>query len=115
MDSICITELEVSFHVGVPAEERSKPQRLLISVEMQRDLQPAGATDDLQQTINYYQVVQRILKLGEDREWKLIEALAEEIAGIILREFGAQAAVVEVKKFIIPQAQSVSVRIRRPT
>ena len=115
MDSIRIIDLEVFFRIGVPDEERAKPQRLLISIEMERDLYAAGETDDLKQTINYYDVVQRILKLGENREWRLIEALAEEIAEIVLREFNAEAAIVEVKKFIIPQAQSVSVRIRRPT
>src|SRR5436190_255446 len=113
MDSIRVTDLEVFFRVGVPEEERAKPQRLLISIEIERDLRFAGATDDLRKTTNYFAVVQRILGLGEGREWKLIEALAEEIATIVLREFEARSVVVEVKKFIIPQAQSVSVKIHR--
>ena len=114
MDSICISDLEVFFRVGVPDEERAKPQRLLISIAMERDLRAAGATDDIGKTINYFAVVQRILKLGQNREWKLIQALAEEIATIVLKEFGATATVVEVKKFIIPEAQFVSVKIHRP-
>jgi 7,8-dihydroneopterin aldolase/epimerase/oxygenase len=114
MDSIRVTDLEVFFRVGVPPEERAKPQRLLISVEIHRDLRFAGASDDLNKTTDYFAVVQRILKLGESREWKLIEALAEEIATIVLKEFEAKSVVIEVKKFIIPQAQSVSVKIHRP-
>ena len=114
MDLIRISELEVFFRVGVPTEERTKPQRLLISVQMERDLKAAGESDDLSKTIDYASVSQRILTLGAGREWKLIEALAEEIAGIVLKEFGAVRATVEVKKFIIPQAQSVSVSVTRP-
>jgi len=81
---------------------------------MERDLRAAGSTDDLGKTIDYYAVSQRILKLAEGREWKLIEALAEEIATIARQEFGAFNVSVEVKKFIIPQAQHVSVTVYRP-
>lgn len=114
MDAIRVTDLEVFFHIGVPAEERAKPQRLLISIEMERNLRFAGVSDDLSKTTDYFAVVQRVLGLGQGREWKLIEALAEEIATIVLKEFEARSVVVEVKKFIIPQAQSVSVKIYRP-
>ena len=114
MDLIRISDLEVFFRVGVPEEERAKPQRLLITIEMERDLRAAGSTDDLGKTIDYYAVSQRILKLGEGREWKLIEAVAEEIATIALKEFRALSVSVEVKKFIIPQAQHVSVTLHRP-
>jgi FolB domain-containing protein len=113
MDTIVIRHLEVFYHVGVPDEERAQPQRLLITVEMSRDFRRAAATDDLAHTINYYAVSQRLLTLGEGRSWKLIETLAEEVAGILLNEFGATAASVEVRKFIIPEARHVAVKIHR--
>src|SRR5438552_397884 len=114
MDSIRIADLEVFFRVGVSDEERARPQRLLISINLGRELRFADASDDLRKTNDYFAVVQRILGLGEGSEWKLIEALAEEIAAILLEEFGSPGVVVEVKKFIIPQAQSVSVTVYRP-
>ena len=80
---------------------------------MDHDFRRAAAGDDLNHTINYYAVTQRLLKLGEARSWKLLETLVEEIAGIVLREFGASAVTVEVKKFIIPEAKNVAVSIRR--
>jgi FolB domain-containing protein len=113
MDTIIIRELEVSYHVGVPDEERARPQRLLLTVEMERDVIRAADSDDLSHTINYYAVSQRLLKLGEGRSWKLIETLAQEIAWIIVREFDAHAATVEVQKFIIPEARHVAVKVRR--
>ena len=39
---------------------------------------------------------------------------AHTFAALVLREFGARRVHVEVKKFIIPEARHVSVRIVRP-
>ena len=114
MDTITIQDLEVRYHIGVPDEERVQSQRLLLTIVMEHDIRRAAAGDDLEHTINYYSVSQRLLKLGEGRSWKLLETLAEEIAGIVLREFGATAVGVEVKKFIIPETRHVAVSIRRP-
>ncbi|MBM3849932.1 MAG: dihydroneopterin aldolase [Verrucomicrobia bacterium] len=114
MDTITLRDLEVHYHIGVPDEERVHPQRLLISVEMETDIRPAAAGDDLAHTINYYAVSQRLLGLGRGRSWRLIETLVSEIADLVLREFGARRVHVEVRKFIIPEARHVSVRITRP-
>jgi len=114
MDTITLRDLEVHYHIGVPDEERVHPQRLLISVEMETDIRRAAAGDDLAHTINYYAVSQRLLGLGQGRSWRLIETLVSEIADLVLREFGARRVHVEVRKFIIPEARHVSVRITRP-
>ncbi len=113
MDRIVIKDLEVFYKVGVPDEERRAPQRLLLTVELEHDFTAAAKSDDLTTTINYFAVSQRLLAFGDGREWKLIEALAVEIAETVLREFSAAAIEVEVKKFIIPQAGYVSVRTAR--
>ncbi|MEO5804185.1 MAG: dihydroneopterin aldolase [Verrucomicrobiota bacterium] len=112
MNTIIIKDLEVFYHVGVPDEERAQPQRLLISVEMEHDFSDAAQTDDLKKTIDYFAVAQRLLKFGEGRNWKLIEKLASEIATLVIQEFHANTATVEVKKFIIPEAQFVAVRFK---
>jgi FolB domain-containing protein len=113
MDLIVIKDLEVFYHVGVPDEERSAPQRLLLTIELELNFDAAAKKDDLSATIDYHAVAQRLLRFGEGREWKLIESLAVEVAETILREFGAAAIEVEVKKFILPQTAYVSVRVAR--
>jgi 7,8-dihydroneopterin aldolase/epimerase/oxygenase len=113
MDQIVIKDLEVFFCVGVTEAERSAPQRLLLTIELQHRFDEAAKNDNLSATIDYFAVAQRLLAHGEGRQWKLIETFAVELADTVMREFGAAAIAVEVKKFIIPQAAYVSVRVAR--
>ena len=113
MDKIIINDLEVFYRIGVSEEERAAPQRLLISLEMTRDVSAAAAADDLTKTIDYYAVTRRLLAFGERRSWKLLEKLAADIAGLILVEFTPDIVSVEVKKFIISEARHVAVQLSR--
>jgi FolB domain-containing protein len=113
MDKITICDLEVFYCVGVPDEERATPQRLLITIEMEHDCSAAAAGDDLGETIDYFAVSQRVLRFGEGTHWKLIETLAVDLAQMVVEEFNPGRVTVEVKKFVIPQARFVSVRVTR--
>jgi len=113
MDKIRITDLEVSYQVGVTEEERAKPQRLLLSIEMDHDFTLAISRDNLAETIDYSAVSQRRLRCGDGCHWQLIETLAADIAAMILDEFSPKSVCVEVKKFVVPQAAHVSVTVRR--
>ena len=113
MDTITLCELEVYYCVGVPDSERAQPQRLLLTIELTHDFTVAVAADDLNRTIDYYAVSQRLLRYGEGRSWRLIEKLAAELAEMLLTEFQPATVCVEVKKFIIPEARHVAVRLTR--
>jgi dihydroneopterin aldolase len=113
MSRISIVDLEVFYCVGVTDEERAKPQRLLITVDMNFDFSSAAVSDRIEKTINYFELAQRLLKYGEGRSWKLLEKLAANIADLIMAEFKPQAVIIEVKKFPIPQARFVSVSLTR--
>ena len=113
MSFITIVDLEVFYRVGVPDAERMNPQRLLLTVEMETDFAAAAASDGIADTVDYFAVTRRLLKLGEGREWRLIEKLATDIADTVLGEFQPQAVTVEIKKFIIPQARHVSVTLTK--
>jgi FolB domain-containing protein len=113
MDEIIIKDLEVYYRVGVTEEERNKPQRLLLTVEMKRSFAAAARGDDLEQTINYYTVAQWLLRFGDGRSWNLIETAAVAIAEMILLKFGPQKVGVEMKKFVVPEAAYVAVRVSR--
>jgi FolB domain-containing protein len=113
MDTITIKDLSVLCRIGVPDQERANPQRLLITVEMSGDFSRAAQSDEIDHTINYYDVSQRITTLCATQSFKLIERLADEISRILLSEFQAEEATVEVKKFILSNARHVSFRLTR--
>jgi len=113
MSKISIVDLEVSYCVGVTDEERAKPQRLLLTIDMALDFSSAAVSDRIEKTINYYEVSRELLEYGEGRSWKLIEKLAANIADLIMARYKPQAVQIEVKKFSIPQARHVSVTFTR--
>jgi dihydroneopterin aldolase len=114
VDQIIIQDLEVFYRVGVPDQERAQPQRLLLTVELEHDFAAAAQADDLEKTIDYAHLSRRLLGFGDDRHWKLIETLAADLATMILREFKPGGVTIEVKKFVLPEARWVAVRVRRP-
>jgi 7,8-dihydroneopterin aldolase/epimerase/oxygenase len=109
MSKITIVDLEVHYCVGVTDEERAKPQRLLLTVDMNLDFSSAAVSDRIERTINYQTVADELLRFGEGRSWKLVEKIVDSIADRILAEYKPQGVMVEVKKFSIPQARFVSV------
>jgi 7,8-dihydroneopterin aldolase/epimerase/oxygenase len=113
MSKITIVDLEVFYCVGVTDEERAKPQRLLLTVDMSYDFSSAAVSDRIEKTINYRKVADDLLKFGEGRSWKLLEKLVANVADLVLNQYGPEEVYVEVKKFVIPQAQYVSVSLSR--
>jgi 7,8-dihydroneopterin aldolase/epimerase/oxygenase len=114
VDKIVIKNLETEAHIGVTESERAQTQRLLITVELERDLAEAGRTDMESTTTPYDVVADMIHKIVAKRPRKLVEAVAGEIAEEILSHKMALAVTVEVKKFSIPRSEYVSIQIHRP-
>jgi dihydroneopterin aldolase len=113
-DLIRVIDLEVFALVGVPDEERHERQRLLVSVEISCDTFPhAAGTDNLAWTIDYADVAGHIKSVAAKRSRKLLETLAEELAVDLLKTFPIKKIALEIKKFILPDAQYVSVKIER--
>jgi dihydroneopterin aldolase len=112
-DKIIIEDLEVRSRIGITAAERRKPQRLLVSIEMEHPLRKPGTTDDLRHTIDYDAVSRRVRALAGRGQRNLIERLAEEVAALLIKEFRAKAARVSVKKFILPKTRHVAVSVER--
>jgi dihydroneopterin aldolase len=113
VDTIVISDLEVHLRVGVADEERRQPQRLLLTVELCSDFRGAIATDSIADTIDYFRVSQALLEFGEGKEWRLIEKLGGDIAEMLLSKFKPSRVTVEVKKFVLPRARFVAVRLTR--
>ena len=113
MSFITIVDLEVFYRVGISEEERAKPQRLLLTLDVKFDFSSAAVSGRIGRTIDYYEITQRLLKLGESRNWRLIESVATDVADKILSEFHPESVTIEVKKFSIPEARYVSVSLTK--
>jgi FolB domain-containing protein len=113
MGKIAIVDLEVHYCVGVTDQERAHPQKLLLTVEMNLDFTGPALTDRVEKTINYQKVADDLLQFGQGRSWRLLEKLVSNLADRILTEYEPDNVVVEVKKFVIPQARYVSASLSR--
>jgi 7,8-dihydroneopterin aldolase/epimerase/oxygenase len=113
MSKIAIVDLEVYYRVGVTDEERAKPQRLLVTVDMSLDFSAASVSDRIERTINYQAVADELLRFGEGRSWRLLEKLVTNLADRIMMQHAPEEVTVQVKKFSIPQARYVAVSTGR--
>lgn len=112
-DRIHIEQLEIEANVGVPDAERATPQRLLLNITVTPATPFRGLGEELDRTIDYAAVCDAVTVFLRGRSFKLIETLADEVAMLINRQFGAERVEVEVRKFILPQTAYVAVRTVR--
>ena len=98
MDRIFIRDLAVRCIIGIYPDERREKQDVIINIEMHCDLQKAGHSDELKDTVDYKSIKKAVLKLVEGSRFQLIEALAEKIAEIALAEEKVQQVVVTIDK-----------------
>ena len=112
-DEIEIRRLEVETHIGVPDEERANAQKLWISTRM-RPLQGfSGLHDKVENTVDYHEVSLKIAELAASRPRKLIETLANDLAGMLMSSYPLESVDIKVEKRILPDADFVAVKIHR--
>jgi len=114
-DRILIKGLRCSAHVGVPESERRRRQRVLLDLELALDLRKAGRSDRVKHTVDYAAVAREVKKLMEGRPFILVEAMAELVAGLILKRFRVKGVTVRIRKFSVSGTKSVGVEIVRPS
>lgn len=112
-DEIQIIGMKLPVHIGVPDTERAELQVVEADVIMRLRCPCDELRDDLAGTIDYAAVDVRLRELAASRPRRLIETLAADIAMCVLREFGAAAVTVELKKRILPDVAHVAVRLHR--
>ena len=113
-DLIHIEALEVRSCIGVPEEERAAPQRLTVTLTLEPNADFRALGDRIEATVDYAAVCEAVKALAAERPRRLVETLAEEIAGALLGRFAIRRVEVEVRKFILPETDYVAIRIDRP-
>lgn len=87
MDKIYVNQMEFYGYHGVFAEENRLGQRFKVDLTISLDLKKAGKTDELRYSVNYGELFRVCKEIVEGKPYKLVEAIAEKIAGTVLKEF----------------------------
>ena len=98
VDRIFLTALSAEAIIGIYDWEREVRQRVEVDLEMWMDLTAAAASDSIDDTLNYKAVAKRVLAFVQESRFRLVEALAGEIARILLAEFSIERVRVTVHK-----------------
>jgi dihydroneopterin aldolase len=114
MDKIFLSALNVECIVGIWEWERRVKQRVVIDIEMATDIRKAAASDHIDDTIDYKAVAKRILAFVGESQYQLVETLTDNIAKVIITEFGVSWVKVRLnKQGAIRFARDVGILIER--
>ncbi len=116
-DRIALTGLRVRGRHGVLAAERADGQDFVVDAVLEVDLRPAGASDDLADTLDYGVLASQLAAVVAGEPVDLIETLAARLAEVCLADGRVVSVEVTVHKPAAPIELSftdVSVTVIRP-
>jgi len=114
MDIIFIDDLRLSTLIGIYPREKCIAQTVEISLQIGTKTTGAGASDDIEDTIDYAVVVGRLRSELAQRHFNLLEKLAEYVASLLLDDFGARWVRVSIAKIgVMRDVRRVGVSIER--
>lgn len=114
MDKIFLSALSVECIVGIWEWERRVKQTVVIDIEMAADIRKAAATDRIDDTIDYKKVAKRLIAFVGESQFQLVETLTEQIAKVVITEFGVPWVKVHLnKRGAIRGARDVGIEIER--
>lgn len=87
MDKIVLKNLGFYGYHGVLKEENVLGQKFFVDIILHVALKNAGKSDNVQDTVNYALVYNIAKEIVENKKYNLIEAVAEDIASSVLKEF----------------------------
>jgi len=113
-DRIFLNQLRTECIVGIWEWERQVKQAVILDVEMAADIRKAALSDNIEDTIDYKKVSKRLLSFVGESQFQLVETLTENIAKIIVTEFGVSWVRVRLnKQGAIRNSRDVGIMIER--
>lgn len=111
-----LSGLEVFGHHGVEEDEQRLGQLFLFDVQL--EVGERGASDRLDEAVDYTQVASAIRELSGEQRFDLLEALATRTADLLMERFAPESLRVRVRKpQVKPAGMSVeysAVTVERP-
>ena len=104
-----IRELRCTALVGVLDEERERPQPIAFDIDLERPIDVAARSDDLNATTNYAAVTALAVRVAQDGHVQLLETLAHRVADEILHsDPDVHSVTVVVRKLRPPVQEDVA-------
>ncbi len=116
MGTIDIFGIRVVGRHGALPEEQLRSQPFEIDLRLEADLTKAAASDRLEDTVDYGLLTEAVARTVELESYRLLERLADRIAGVCISLSGVTAVEVSVRKLRPPipvHVSSVGVTLRR--
>jgi len=114
VDQVLIEGLSLETVIGVYDWERTVRQRLELDLELGTDIRPAARDDDLDRTLDYAAICQRLADYADANAHGLVETFAERVAALLIEEFGVRQLRLTVRKpGAVAAARAVGIRIER--
>ena len=114
MDTVYVHGLTVETVIGIFDWEREIKQKVVLDIEMAVDISPSAATEDIDRTVSYKDVSDRLTQFVQASEFLLVETMAEEIAALVLAEYPVPFVRIKLgKPDAIANAADVGVIIER--
>lgn len=108
-DKLLVEDVRFWARHGLSKEEQSVGTWFSVDAELAVDLRPAALSDDVASTVDYGQVMQRIVEIGTKNRVNLLERLAALVSEALLREFPTSQVRVRVRKLTPPLGGLVGV------
>ncbi len=107
MDRILIDDLRVMTVIGALPHEREIAQPIRIDLSIGVDLHEAGRSDELNATVHYGLVCERITEMARDSKDILLERLAAKVADVVLEFDLVDEVEVKITKLRPPVPEAV--------
>jgi dihydroneopterin aldolase len=109
LDKLLVEDVRFWGQHGLTKAEQAVGAWFSVDAELAVDLRPAALSDDVATSVDYGQVMQRIVEIGTKNRVNLLERLAGLISEAILREFPTAEVRVRVRKLTPPLGGLVGV------
>lgn len=114
MDIVYIQGLRIYTLIGIHDWERTRPQPVVIDLEMGTDIRPAAQGEDIALALDYDAVSKRLIVFVKASQCHLLETLAEQIAQLVMSEFKVPWLRLRLSKpDAVPEARDVGLLIER--
>ena len=114
MDKIFLKNLRVKTKIGLFEWEKQIDQLISIDLEAGFDIKKAAKTDDVEHSLDYKNLSNKVKDYVDMNTHELIETLIENIAQMILKEFPVEYISLSISKpGAIRGSQDVGISITR--